>query len=163
MRGQVNFLFVFSAILFIGLIVYVVLVLLNFSDTYTTVPQQELQRMHALQLSDILISTTGKWENQISGEQGEDWEAHPELVTSIGLASSYHSLSQDKISALSGLPDSKLREIYGNNTGYSICIREPGSSGCNILGHTNNTVRGQMVTRYAHYVNRSVEVLVGVW
>ena len=163
MRAQMNFLFIFSAVVFSALLIYVAIILLNFSSPYFTTSRQELQEMRAIQLSDLLLSTEGEWKNKTSGEEGIDWESHQDLVKSIGLAVSYHNLSSAKISALGDLSDDKLREVYGNDSVYSICIRELGSSTCDILDHVNKTFHGKMVRRYAHYENRTVEVMIGVW
>ncbi len=163
MRAQVNFLFIFSAVVFLALLLYVALILINFSSPYFITSRQEIQEMRAIQLSDLLLSTEGKWKNETSGEEGTDWESHQDLVQAIGLAASYHDLSSAKLSALEGLSDDKLREVYGNDSVYSICIREIGSSTCDILDHVNKTFHGKMAGRYAYYENRTVEVMVGVW
>lgn len=161
MKGQVNIFFIISAMAFSALLVYVAVMLLNFSGPYFAGPRQDIQEMRAIQLSDTILSTKGRWENATNA--GDDWEAHPDQVSSAGLASSYHNLSSAKITAFKTLNDSQIREMYGNDSSYSFCIRETGARDCTILNSTSSSFQGKIVRRYAHYIDRTVEVMTGVW
>jgi len=161
MRAQANFLFVISAALFSALLIYTAVMLLNFSGPYFSGPRQDLQELRAIQLSDTLISTGGRWQNATGS--GADWEAHTGSLALAGLASSYHNLSAAKIEAFANLTDDKMREMYGNDSLYFFCIREIGSSDCSILASNNTAFQGKIIRRYAHYINRTVEVRAGVW
>jgi hypothetical protein len=161
MRAQANLLFVISAALFSALLVYTAVMLLNFAGPYFAGPRQDLQEMRAIQLSDTLISTKGRWANETGA--GDDWESHTGSLVSAGLASSYHNLSAAKIESFANLTDGKMREMYGNDSVYFFCIREISSSDCSILASNNSAFQGKIVRRYAHYINRTVEVRAGVW
>jgi len=161
MKGQVNIFFIISAAAFSALMVYVAVMLLNFSGPYFEGPRQDIQEMRAIQLSDMMLSTKGRWENATNA--GDDWEAHPGQASSAGLASSYHNLSSAKIAAFANLNESQIRDMYGNGSAYYFCIRETGARDCTILNSTSSSFQGKIVRRYAHYANRTVEVRAGVW
>lgn len=156
MRAQITFSFMVSAVMFVGLFIYIISTVFGTINPHFTAAAKQESEAYAYMISTLLLSSPGQWED--GAANGTDWENHPKNATSLGLAayppspgsgSSYHRLSLAKIGNMSSMTNGEIRALLGEGHLYSFCIGSAYTQDCGILDTTGQAFDGVTVTRYA--------------
>jgi len=160
-NAQTTFAFMISAVMFIGLVLYITNTISNIISPHFTSAIRQESEAYAYVISSMLMSSPGYWNG--STGNGKDWENHPQDAVSLGLASAetiqtaktlgisspYHRLSLSKINNMSAMANGQIRALLGENHIYSFCIGKVDTQDCGIMNRTGQVFTGAIVTRYA--------------
>ena len=107
---------------------------------------------NAKRISELLIKTKGLPEN---------WENGPENLERLGLASEPWVLDSDKITALSSLNYSQIKDSL--DIDYQFILKVQSNSTSISIGDLPNDVTVAIINRYAILGNETATVTVGIW